>query len=612
MCGIGGYFLRPGGAAPADALDRMERALAHRGPDGSGRYAGNRAGFVHTRLSIVDLAKGAQPFIAPGEDGGQVLVANGEIYNHTALRQSQCAGYDFTSNSDCETLLALWARHGHAALTHLRGMYAAALYDPASGEGLLIRDPFGIKPLYFCETADGLFFASEIAALRAIGLADTATDRAAPSQSRAEPLHAACIIDRQFAPDDLPAFPTIRRIAPGEMLIIRGGQIAETLTDRPLESGITDPAAPTIDAFEAQLHDAVEAHLMADVPLGLFFSGGVDSSAILAALADLRTRDGRSEPILTYTVRFDRGDDDETGAAAALAAGEGAEFVDVPYGKADFLADAGLAALACDDAVADYAILPTLHLARRAAQDVKVVLSGEGGDEFFAGYGRYRAGLRAIGAKFPTRAGPALRAGLFGDDVARRLTARYVLAGANMPGVLQRLADRRGALAALQRHDIDDWLPNDLLIKLDRCLMRHGLEGRTPFIDRQMSAYGFHLPVAAKIGRGGGKHLVKSWLARRLPACRPFARKRGFTVPVGGWIAEEAHRLAPLVAAQDGVAELISADKARAVIEAADANGNGRGGLLAWRLLFYALWHQIHCRGISAEQPLADILAARG
>ena len=142
--------------------------------------------------------------------------------------------------------------------------------------------------------------------------------------------------------------------------------------------------------------------------------------------------------------------------------------------------------------------------------------------------------------------------------------------------------------------------------------MRHGLEGRTPFIDRQLSPFGFHLPVAAKIGHGGGKHLVKSWLAERLPACRPFARKRGFTVPVGGWIAEESRTLAPLVAAQEGVAGLISAGAARAVIDSADGRGNGRGGLLAWRLLFYALWHQIHCRGVDAEQPVAEILAARG
>ena len=598
MCGIGGYFLRSGGSAPADTLDRIEAALAHRGPDGSGRFTDSHVGFVHTRLSIVDLAKGAQPFIAPAEDGGKVLIANGEIYNHAALRQAHCSGYDFRSNSDCETLLALWARQGTSALRQLRGMYAAAFYDPGTAEGVLIRDPFGIKPLYVCETANGLFFASEIAALRAIGLADTDPDR----------LHAACIIDRQFAPDDIAGFPAIRRVAPGEMLIIRNGQIAGAIIDTPLEAGKPDPIVATLDGFEAQLHDSVEAHLMADVPVGLFFSGGVDSSAILASLADLRSRDGHAEPILTYTVRFDGGVEDGTELAASLATAEGAQFVDVPYGKTDFLADLGKTALACDDAVADYAILPTLHLARRAARDVKVVLSGEGGDEFFAGYGRYRAGLRPFGAKFPTRAGPALRTGLFDRDVARRLARRYELAGATMPGFLHRLADRPAALAALQRHDIHDWLPNDLLIKLDRCLMRHGLEGRTPFIDRRLSTYGFHLPLAAKIGPGGGKHLVKSWLERRLPACMPFARKRGFTVPVGGWIAEESRALAPLVAAQDGVAGLIGPDRARAVIESAD----GRNGLLAWRLLFYAVWHQIHCRGVSAEQPVADILATRG
>ena len=597
MCGIGGYFLRHGAAAPEGALDGMEAALGHRGPDGSGRFTDSRTGFIHTRLSIVDLARGAQPFIAPDDDGGKVLIANGEIYNHAALRHAHCADYAFSSHSDCETLLALWARHGTTKLRQLRGMYAAALYDPKRGEGLLIRDPFGIKPLYICETADGLFFASEIAALRAIGLGDTAPD----------PVHAAAIIDRQFAPDDLPAFTTIRRVGAGEMLVIRDGRIAERHGDAPLDDDHDHPA-PTIDGFEMALHDSVEAHLMADVPLGLFFSGGVDSTAILAALADLRARDGNGEPILTYTVRFDSGTDDETGLAAALAAGEGADFVDVPYGKAEFLADAGGAALACDDAIADYAILPTLHLARRAAQDVKVVLSGEGGDEFFAGYGRYRAGLRAIGAKFPTRPGPALRAGLFGDDVTRRLAARYDRMRAGMPGLMRRVTDRRGALAVLQRHDIDDWLPNDLLIKLDRCLMRHGLEGRTPFVDRRMSAYGFHLPPEAKIRQGTGKHLVKSWLGKRLPNCRPFARKRGFTVPVGGWIAEESRTLAPLVAAQDGVAELMVADRARAVINSAE----GRGGLLAWRLLFYALWHQIHCREVSADQPVADILAARG
>ena len=602
MCGIGGYFLRPGRTAPPEVLDRMQGALAHRGPDGSGRYSDEACGLVHTRLSIVDLANGAQPFITPSEDGGQVLIANGEIYNHSALRDSYCQGYSFTSASDCETVLALWTRHGHDALQRLRGMYAAALYDPAGGEAVLVRDPFGIKPLYICETEDGIFFASEQGALRAAGIG-TATPDA---------LHAGCIIDRQFAPDDLPAFADIRRLAPGEMLIIRGGQIVERRRDMPLDpagpDGTGDHSDDSLSIFQQQLHDSVEAHLMADVPLGLFFSGGVDSTAILAAMSDLRQRDGGSAPILTYTVRFDRGSDDETSAAREIATGEGAEFVDVPYGKSDFLADAGMAALACDDAAADYAILPTLHLARRAVRDVKVALSGEGGDEFFAGYGRYRAGLRAFGAKFPTRPGAAVRGGVLRNDVAGRLTARYSVDAARMPGLITRLTDRDGALASLQRHDIDDWLPNDLLIKLDRCLMRHGLEGRTPFVDRMMSVYGFRLPHAAKIGPGGGKHIVKTWLESRIPASRPFARKRGFTVPVGDWIAEEARELAPLVAAQPGIEKIMKPDTARDVITAAQ----GRGGLLAWRVLFYALWHQIHVCGIDPQQPIADILATRG
>ncbi len=596
MCGIGGYFLRPGGTAPADILDRMQAALAHRGPDGSGRYTDAVTGLVHTRLSIVDLAKGAQPFIASNEDGGKVLIANGEIYNHSALRESHCQGYSFTSGSDCETMLALWARHGNQALLRLRGMYAAALYDPEGGEAVLIRDPFGIKPLYICETGDGIFFASEQGALRAAGI-----DKARP-----DALHAGCIIDRQFAPDDLPAFADIRRLAPGEMLSIREGRIVESRRDTPLDTAnrLTDG---TPEAFQQQLQDSVEAHLMADVPLGLFFSGGVDSSAILAAMSDLRHRNGSAAPLLTYTVRFDRGSDDETATAREIATGQGAEFVDVPYGKTDFLADAGLAALACDDAAADYAILPTLHLAQRAVRDVKVALSGEGGDEFFAGYGRYRAGLRAVGAKFPTRPGAALRSGVLRGDVASRLMARYSSDAARMPGLMTRLTDRDAALASLQRHDIDDWLPNDLLIKLDRCLMRHGLEGRTPFVDRMMSAYGFGLPHDAKIGPGGGKYIVKTWLESRLPASRPFARKRGFTVPVGDWIAEEAEQLAPLVAAQPGIEAVMKPEDARAVI----AGAQGRGGLLAWRVLFYALWHQVHIGGVDPHQPLADILATR-
>ena len=601
MCGIGGYFLRPGASAPEGILDRLQAALTHRGPDGTGRFVDEGAGLVHTRLSIVDLEGGAQPFVHDMTGGATprrtVLIANGEIYNHQKLRteleqDGQCR-FTYRSQSDCETILALWTTYGDGALTRLRGMYAAALYESSTGTATLLRDPFGIKPLYIAETAFGIVFASELAALR-LALDD---------QGNADATFGGFIIDRQFAPDDMPAFAGIRRLAPGERLTIQNGRITSSDYDRPLAAP-TDLTSP--DDFETELANTVDAHLMADVPVGLFFSGGVDSSTILASLSDLRARNAVTDALLTYTVRFEGGSDEDTEQARSLAATAGAEFVDVVYGKSDFLANAGMAALACDDAAADYAILPTLHLAERASADVKVVLSGEGGDEFFAGYGRYRAGLRVLTPKFPTRDGAALRANLLRDDVAAAMRRRYQIAKADMPNLKTRLCNRGAALAQLQRHDINDWLPNDLLIKLDRCLMRHGVEGRTPFIDRRLSTYGFHLPHQHKIGAGGGKHIMKSWLDQHMPAARPFARKRGFTVPVGRWIAEEAETLAPLAAAQPGLAAIIRPDAVGDIFAAAD----GRGGLLAWRMLFYALWHQIHCRQVAADQPLADILAA--
>ena len=602
MCGIGGYFLKPGQTIAAGLLDKIETSMAHRGPDGSGRFIDENVGFIHTRLSIIDVAGGAQPFVNKDEGATKVGMVNGEIYNHAALRRDLASDHAFQSQSDCETLFAIWSRYGPEIVTRLRGMYAAAMYDSMRHEGILVRDPFGIKPLYYCEDSRGLFFASEPAALRAIGISSQTPDR----------LHAACIIDRQYAPNDLPAFPTIKRVVPGETLVIRHGEIVARHRDTPLErlpdADSQRDMSPTTAAFAAHLHDSVSAHLMSDVPLGLFFSGGVDSSAILASMANLRQSNGSSasDPLMTYTVRFDRGSDDETGQAAALAAAAGADFVDVPYGKADFWRDAGMAALACDDAVADYAILPTLHLARRAANDVKVVLSGEGGDEFFAGYGRYRAGMRRIGAKFPTRPGAALAGGILPSDLAQRLRNLYKQADSHMPGLQDRWFNRTAALNNLQQHDIDDWLPNDLLIKLDRCLMRHGVEGRTPFVDRHMSHYGFQLPPHAKIGKAGGKHLVKQWVNDVMPAAQPFAKKRGFTVPVGAWIADDAQILAPLVAAQPGISALLGANDVHSIFHSA----NGRGGLLAWRILFYALWHQIHYCGVAADQPLDAVLAS--
>ena len=598
MCGIGGYFLKPGRSAPAGFLGRLEAALRHRGPDGVGQVELNGAGFCHTRLSVIDIGGGAQPFLRKGAGRRSMAIANGEIYNHGALRGSLPAKAP-GSASDCAVLLPLWLEHGEGFTSLLRGMYAAALYEEgkgATGRGCLARDPFGIKPLYYIEDERGVFFASESAGLRV----------ALDESGEPDRVSLAGVLDRQFVPGGKTPFAGIGKLAPGEALGIEAGSVASRRIDAPLADGggASDP-----DDLDALLQSTVEAHQLSDVPFGMFLSGGVDSSILLAMMARLRML-GRvpehTPRLLAYTARFDRTDvADETGHAATLAAELGADFIDVGYGEGEFIRDAGKAVAATDDPVADYAILPSYHLARRAAKDVKVILTGEGGDEFFAGYGRYRAGLRPIFPKAPGRPGPALKSGLLREDVASGLRRQLDGRGGVAP-LFRRIADRGAALRQLQAYDIAEWLPDNLLAKADRCLMRHGIEGRTPFVDRHLSAYGFHLPAASKIRGRDGKFLLKSWLAENLPAAKPFTPKRGFTVPVGHWIHQHAARLGPLVAKLEGMRQVIDTDAVPGLFERAD----GRGGLLAWRVLYIALWHQIHARGADPDQPLADILAA--
>lgn len=595
MCGIGGYFLKPGGTAPAGFLDRLEEGLRHRGPDGSGQAKAGSAGFCHTRLAIIDLEGGGQPFRHNTEAGPALAIANGEVYNHHQLRATLPADM-LDSASDCAVLLPLWLEHGPGFVEQLRGMYAAALYDAGHDRGCLIRDPFGIKPLYLLEDERGVFFASELTALRrALGY------DAPPSRQAA-----ASILDRQFILGGATPFAAIRKLAPGEAVTIEAGRITASRIDDPLSQPIGGPREEDLDGL---LRSTVEAHQLSDVPFGMFLSGGVDSSILLALMAQLRLAGqvpDHTPELLAYTARFDRASvADETDHARQLADKVGASFIDVGYGEADFLREAGMAVAATDDPVADYAILPTWHLARRASADVKVILTGEGGDEFFAGYGRYRAGLRPLGAKMPNRPGPALNAALLHDDLAAGLRAQ--LAVRPRPSFGQRLMARDEALRALQRHDIAEWLPDNLLIKADRCLMHHGIEGRTPFIDRHLSAHGFHLPADRKIRGRHGKAALKFWLEQHLPEAAPFTPKRGFTVPVGEWIARHARHLAPLAASVEGVEAVVDARALPGLFEAA----SGRHGLLAWRVLYYALWWQIHCVGINPDQPIDAILSAQ-
>lgn len=571
MCGIAGIMTRDGAAPEAGVLDALLGALSHRGPDGEGRYIAGGVALLQNRLAIIDLATGDQPLYEPG---GAALVANGEIYNYVELRAEMAATTDFRTQSDCEVPLHLYRRDGLDFAEHLRGMYAIAIHDPAAdGRLVLSRDPFGIKPLYYVQTDDHFAFASEPQALLAAGLVDGGA--AIDDDAR----HV--MLQLKFGCGETTPIRGIRRVLPGETIVVQRGRVIDRRRRAALPSGGPEEIgeAAAIERLDQALTDSVTVHQRSDVPYGLFLSGGIDSSAILAIMAALNER-----PVVAYTAGFSGGHvHDERDHARMLAAHLGAEHHEVDFGEADFWESLPRIAAAMDDPAADYAILPTFKLAERAARDLKVVLCGEGGDELFAGYGRYRALRRPwwLGGRSIRHRGIFDGLGVLREEGR---PWRDPIAGQEALGA----GEGRNRLQTAQAIDCADWLSNDLLTKLDRCLMAHGLEGRTPFLDPKVAEAAFRLPDRLKINGKRGKWLLRKWLDRRLPEARPFERKRGFTVPVGPWIAARGARLGPLVAHQPAIEEIAKPD---AVIDLfAKADGR-RAGHAAWTLLFYALWH---------------------
>ncbi len=584
MCGIAGVVLEPG--APAldpTVMSLLTRALAHRGPDGEGHFAVGRTSLAQTRLAIIDLQTGDQPLFA----GPCTLIANGEVYNYRELSP----GLPLATASDCEPPLHLWRQHGAEYADRLRGMYAIAIHDRATRRLTLSRDAFGIKPLYTATIAGGVAFASEPQALLAAGLVGRQLRPAARDE----------LLQMQFTTGADTIFEGIQRVLPGETLVAVDGHLVERRRQEALPAGppevIGEDAA--LARLDTALMQSVDFHQRSDVPYGMFLSSGIDSSALLTLMARLN-----SEPVLAYTAGFDApGVADERQAAADVARAAGARHETVAVTEAMVWQALPRIVAAMDDPAADYAIIPTWFLAQRARQDVKVVLSGEGGDEMLGGYGRYRSAMRPW-----WRGGRNIRSrGTFDRlEVLREIAPgwRDGVAAAEARAAL----DGRSRLQVAQATDVADWLPHDLLLKLDRCLMAHGVEGRTPFLDNGVAAASFCLPDGLKVRDGRGKWLLRRWLQNAQPKAEPFAPKRGFTVPVSHWIAQRASQLGPLVAAQPGVAEI--AAPARVVALFREAAGRRRG-FAAWTLLFYALWHRAHIEGRDVSGNTFDVLASR-
>jgi asparagine synthase (glutamine-hydrolysing) len=624
------------GAQP-QVLEEFCRRLAHRGPDGHGVLmdAATGAGLVHTRLAIIDLSPGGrQPMESPC--GRWVLTFNGEIYNYRDLRaELEAKGHSFASDSDTEVLLALLAEHGTAALDRLVGMFAFALLDRRSGELLLARDRLGIKPLVYGLLPQGGFaFASEIHALRAVPGIDLAMDPEALSQ------YLACL----YVPAPLTIHRGIRKLPPGHWLRWRPGAGVETgCWWRPRYVG---ERAPTLDeAVEEMLpalRAAVRSCMVADVPVGCFLSGGIDSSVIAALMAEARAEAG-APPVSSFTMTFDEAAYDERDAAKAVSAHLGTRHTELPASSG--LVD-GLDRMiqAFGEPFGNPTALLIGNLSHSARQHVTVALVGDGGDEVFAGYPRYQGGLLAGRyRKLPA----LLRRGVIEPAVALlpessrgRHTLRRIrefVAGASRPDAEmyagwveyfdpgERARLLKGPLPAspiaelylrapgadpldrMQQTDLESFLPGNLLAYGDAMSMMHALELRLPFLDQRVVEAVGRIGPALRMAEGK-KTLLRRVARKFLPAEIVDRPKLGFNPPMGVWLRRDlstlvAERLTPARLAELGldwapVATLLEQQR----------SGRRDHALKIWSLLVLESWH----RGQSGAGAFADHAALTG
>ncbi len=457
-------------------------------------------------------------------------------------------------------------------------MYAVALHDPSAGRLVLARDPFGLKPLYYAETPQCFAFASEPRALIAAGLVAPALGLAARNE----------LLQMQFTTGRETIFAGIERVLPGETIMVRQGRVVERSRHEalPANGPVTiedDEALPRLDAV---LADSLAVHLRVKGPIGLLFSGGIDSSALLATA----TRLG-NPPLTLFTLGVAGAEvADEWSHARAAARVIGAEQVEISFDEGDFWRLLPQVVAAADDPAADYALLPMWKLAAAGReQGIETLLSGEGGDELFAGYGRYRSVMRPwwAGGRVPRARGILDDLGLLRAEIAGWRDGIAAAEARNAIG-------GRTRLQVAQAVDCADWLPNDLLLKLDRCAGAHGIEARTPFLDPEVAAFAFRLPDELKIRRGLGKWLLRRWLEDRLPQIQPLARRRGAALPVARWIAARGGEIGPLVARSEAVRALCDPEGVERVFAGATQK---RAGRAASCLLFYALWHRRHIEG---------------
>jgi asparagine synthase (glutamine-hydrolysing) len=568
MCGIAGIVEVGGRVVDRDLLTAMTTVQAHRGPDGDGFVCRDGVGFGHRRLAIIDLVTGDQPM--PNDDQSVWIVFNGEIYNYRELRDElEARGARFRTQSDTEVILRAYEAYGPECVSHLRGMFAFAILDERARRVFLARDRIGIKPLVYHWDGRRLLFASELKGI--LQAADVPRDLDFEALGEYLGYHYVA------APRTI--FRAIRKLPPASTLTLSldGGapRVARYWTLR-FSPQPRVSESEWIEGLRGQLARAVRSHMISDVPIGAFLSGGLDSSTVVALMAQ-----ASGAPVRTFSIGFAESDFDELAYARQVAARYGTDHYELVV-KPSALDVLPKLAWHFDEPFADSSAIPTYYVSKITREHVTVALSGDGGDENFAGYRRYaraqelherldrgvfrfaRPLLRLAAGALPVGAFGQAYAGLLGaGDFGRyhRLmtyeraeTLRRLLSDdlwgavvAPSPARFSRLAAELEApdyVSALQLIDIHTYLPEDILTKVDRASMAVSLESRVPLLDHVLMEYAATIPSALKLRGGQGKHILKRAMALSLPGDILTRRKMGFGVPLGEWFRGELRDMA--------------------------------------------------------------------
>jgi asparagine synthase (glutamine-hydrolysing) len=624
MCGIAGkLYLDAQRPVDPDLVDRMLEILAHRGPDGVGKYLSGPIALGHRRLSIIDLSSnGAQPMC--NENSTIWIVFNGEIYNYKELRNRLSQrGHIFRSMTDTEVIIHLYEEHGADCVRYLRGMFAFAIWDANRQRLFLARDRVGIKPLYYCQTAGAFWFGSELKAILA--------DAEVPRELNLPAIRK--FLSFYYPPCEDSLFQSIKKVLPGHHITVEGGKVTISeywdlnFTESRYENSFEEAAGELHSLLAATVTD----HMIADVPVGVLLSGGLDSSAVLS-FAVRNTR----KTIKTFTVGFDGGQVVDERPYARLAAKHfGTEHYDLSISSGDFWDFLPPYVWHMEEPVCEPPAVALYYISRLARRYVKVLLSGEGRDEAFAGYENYRNMLRlkrvnaALGSLArPLGAAAAMAGRLFDEERLRRYGVALGLAfsdhyfsrtsgptsyfnnqaenlftteflndtsSINSSGFIGRLTERvkdQSLLNQMLYVDTKTWLPNDLLIKADKITMANSLELRVPLLDHKVLEFAASLPAEYKVEGKQTKRVLKAAFAKELPRQVVHRKKAGFPVPYASWIRGDfknaIHDI--LLSNRAGSRGYFNRNEVARILRANSQNGNFSKELFS--LLTLELWHQ--------------------